>query len=312
MYQLKQLPEDFLVKEISNFKPPAQGNYLYFKLKKKNWNTLDAVKAISKRLQLPLKNIGFAGSKDKKAITEQVISILRVKKEGVLGLKIKDIELKFLGCRNQPLTLGDLTGNYFEITIRNLDNIHLNFPKKFINYFDQQRFGQNNIEIGKNIIKKDFPKACQLLELNVKNNDYIGAIKTIPKRLLKMYVHAYQSYLWNQTVEEIIKKEIKIEETPLIGFGTNLDNLEIKDILKNILKTENLTLKDFIIKQIPELSLEGELRNIFTKVKDLKILAKAADELNTNKKKITVSFTLPKGSYATMLIKAIFKKKFIY
>ena len=71
------------------------------------------------------------------------------------------------------------------------------------------------------------------------------------------------------------------------------------------MQEEDLSFNDFIIKQIPELTLEGELRNVFVEVKDMKIGKKEQDELNPEKKKVKVSFTLPKGSYATMLIKRI-------
>lgn len=338
MHQIKQLPEDFVVKETSNVEVKTEGKYLYFELKKKNWNTLDAVKEISKRLKIPIKNIGFAGSKDKKAITEQVISIKNAGKERVKNLQIKDVSLGFLGYGDEPICLGDLEGNYFEIVIRNLDSFKIKIPSKIVNYFDKQRFGRNNIEVGKNLIKKNFKKACEILELEVVRNDYIGALKTIPKRLLRMYVNAYQSYIWNETVKEIIKNKIKINEVPLvgterrkfrskftslvppkehkffpknscplIGFGTELDEFpEIKDIVKNILEKEKINLNDFIIKQIPELSLEGDLRKVFVEVKDFKVLEEREDELNKEKKKIKISFILPKGSYATMVVKEIF------
>jgi len=300
MYQIKQVPEDFVVKEISKIKFLDKGSYVCFRLIKKNWNTLDVVKEISRRLRVPVKNIGFAGSKDKKAITEQVISIKNMGRERVERLKIKDVSLEFLGYRNEPITLGELEGNYFEIVIRNLDKV--NFDSEdltIVNYFDKQRFGENNIEVGRNIIKKDFKKACEVLGLEVKKNNYIGALKEIPKRLLKMYVHAYQSYIWNETVKEAVDKGIKIKEVPLIGFGTDLDDFfEIKEVIEKILEKERLKLNDFIIKQIPELSLEGGLRKVFVEVKDFKVLEKG-------KKKIKVSFTLPKGSYATMVIKEI-------
>lgn len=303
MHQIKQIPEDFTVKEISNVKVKDKGNYLYFRLKKKDWNTLDAVKRISKRLNIPIKNIGFAGSKDKKAVTEQLISIKNTKKEKIENLEIKDIKLTFLGHGNQPITLGDLKENYFEITLRNLGDFNIKTPKKIINYFGEQRFSKNNIGIGKNIIKKDFKKACEILGLEVKNNDFIGALKTIPKRLLKMYVHAYQSFIWNETV-----KEIKVEEVPLVGFGTELSEFpKVKKIVENILEKEKINLTDFIIKQIPELSLEGDVRKVFINIKDFKILEKTKDELNKGKKKIKVSFTLPKGSYGTIVIKEIVK-----
>jgi tRNA pseudouridine13 synthase len=313
MYQIKQISEDFVVKEISNIKFLDKGSHVYFGLKKKNWNTLDVVKEISKRLGIFIKNIGFAGSKDKKAITEQLISVKSVKKERVERLQIKDTSLEFLGYGNEPITLGDLEGNYFEIVVRNLDSFDIEKPKRVVNYFGEQRFSKNNVEVGRSLVKKDFKKACEVLQLEAIRNDYIGALKTIPKRLLRLYVNAYQSFIWNSVVSELIKDKIEIKEIPLIGFGTELNNYDekIKKIINKILKKENLGLNDFIIKQIPELSLEGELRKVFVEVKDFKVLEKEKDELNEGKKKIKISFSLSKGSYATVVVKELFDKLYI-
>lgn len=307
MYQIKQLPEDFVVKEISNVEIKDKGKFVYFKLMKKDWNTLDAVKEISRRLNISIKDIGFAGSKDKKAVTEQMISIKMVGRERIERIKLKDVSLEFVGYGDEPITLGDLKGNYFEIVIRNLDSYEIKIPKKIVNYFGEQRFGKNNVEVGRNLIKKDFKKACESLELEVTMNNYVGALKKIPKRLLRMYVNAYQSFIWNETVKEVVGKEIK--NVPLVGFGTELEEFpEIREVIEMILENEEIGLKDFIIKQIPELSLEGESREVFVEVGDFKILEKGDDELNDGKKKIRVSFGLPKGSYATRVIEELFTK----
>jgi TruD family tRNA pseudouridine synthase len=83
MYLLKQLPEDFVVIEIPSAKTEKQGKYLYFWMKKKGRNTLDVVKELARRLRIREKDIGFAGSKDKQAVTEQMISIAGMKKEEI-------------------------------------------------------------------------------------------------------------------------------------------------------------------------------------------------------------------------------------
>ena len=80
---------------------------------------------IYQNLNIPLKNIGFAGSKDKIAVTEQVISIRAIKKERVERLKLKDIEFSYIGQGNNPISLGDLRANRFRITVRDL-------PKRFL------------------------------------------------------------------------------------------------------------------------------------------------------------------------------------
>ena len=325
MYQIKTIPEDFIVNEVSNFNVQDKGQYIILRLKKENYNALDAVRIVAQKLRVLPKDIGFAGSKDKKAITEQLISVKighhkeyldsKLVKEKIERLELRNISLKFLGYASEPITLGDLVGNHFEIVVRNFDNLAFKTPGQIINYFGEQRFGGNNIDVGKSIIKKDFKQACKLIDdqevnehLARKKNDYVGAIRLIPKRLLRLYVNAYQSYLWNTLVGKIVKNKLAVDEVPLIGFGTELDGLpaELKKIIKIILEKENLELNDFIIKQIPNLSLEGSYRKVWMEVKDFKVLEKTDDELNQGKKKIKVSFTLPKGSYATVVVNGLF------
>src|SRR3989344_4228263 len=67
MYKLKQVPEDFVVIEIPALQKEKQGKYLYFWMKKKGFNTIDAVKEVARQLRIKEKQIGFAGSKDRKS-----------------------------------------------------------------------------------------------------------------------------------------------------------------------------------------------------------------------------------------------------
>ena len=251
MYKIKQQPEDFIVKEVSNVDVNGKGEYSYFILKKRNYGTLRAVETVAKSLRIPVKFIGFGGNKDKVAVTEQVVSI-KSKKE-VEKLKLKDIELVYLGEGDKPVSLGDLLGNEFVITVRNLTNEELEgFEKKIKkkllvpNYFGEQRFSDNNQVVGKCIVKKDFKKAVELIlesgsdykrEINdilAKNkNDFVGALRAVNKKLLKLYVHAYQSFIWNETVEKYIKKNgLKDVKIPIIGFGTDIKDKEIEKIMK--------------------------------------------------------------------------------
>ena len=75
MYKIKHIPEDFIVKERSTIKILLSGKYIYFLLKKKNWNTLDVIQKLAVIFDISEKKIGFAGSKDKNAVTEQVCSV---------------------------------------------------------------------------------------------------------------------------------------------------------------------------------------------------------------------------------------------
>jgi len=338
MYQLKQIPEDFVVKEKSNVKIKDSGKYLYLKLSKRGENTLDALKKLSGTLHLPEKNFGVAGNKDKQAVTEQVCSVFGTTKENLLKIKLENITLEVLGYGDAPISLGDLEGNYFEIVVRNLENKVKPKQIKFMpNYFDEQRFSEHNVEIGRALVKKEFKKAAELVDdrqarawLQEKPQDFVGALKRIPIRLLRLFVNSYQSYLWNETVSLYLKsktvtfweagysggklvfvsdplpfKDLKI---PIAGFGGEelIKDKEIKSIIDSLMRREKISYSDFIIKQIPELTLEGEERAAFVEVKGLIIGKLEEDELNPGKKKVKVSFSLGKGSYATICIRCLF------
>lgn len=306
MYKIKQKPEDFLVKEISTVKCSKQGKYTYFWMKKKNYNTLRAVEMIAKQLKIPLKKLGFAGNKDRKAVTEQMCSVENVSESRLKSIDLKDISIEFKGKGDEPICLGDLEGNSFEIVVRNIDSI----PKLqtgFINYFGEQRFSTNNALIGKSIIKKDFKTAVELVlegsgevEKKVKEfleqnpNNYVGGLKCVPKKILSLYVHAYQSLLWNKQAERTQEKIV-----PIVGFATEID--------KEIMENEKITTRDFVIKQIPQLSSEGGERDRIVEAKNISISELESDEMNKGKQKVLIKFVLPKGSYATEYVKNLFQ-----
>ncbi len=293
MYRLKEKPEDFIVNEITNIKLKKKGNYSIFFLKKNNYTTEKAVQTIANKLNIPRKFISYAGNKDKVAITTQYISIKNAK---IKELELKDIRLDFKGYLDKPILLGDLKGNEFIIKV--ITDKKLKKINKMVNYFGEQRFSKNNKEIGKLIVKRDFKRAVDFIiknneeqvkeYLSKKPTDYIGALRKIPLKILKLYVHSYQSYLWN---EMVAKSNVKT--LPIIGFGTEVT----KDIQK-ILEKEGINSRDFIIKQIPELSSEGTERDLFVDIKNL--------EIEKIEKGYIIRFILPKGSYATETIKQIF------
>lgn len=301
---IKEIPEDFCVKEISKLKFNEKGRYCYYLLKKRNYNTLDAIKRISEKLRADTKRIGYAGNKDKFALTDQNISIKDYK---INNLRLKDIELTFIGRGDKPILLGDLEKNSFRITVRGLDEKKKGKIKWVVNYFDEQRFGGDNIGTGKKILKNEF-------------NDFEK-----PKTLLMLYVHSVQSYIWNKTVEEYLreKKSVKInynkgyfifpirkvknEKIPLVGYLTVIKNKKIEKIIYKIMDREEIKLSDFLIQKLSWLSQKGEERDLIVGVANFRVKY-LKDDLHKNKYKGIFDFTLPKGVYATLVIKRFFKQ----
>ena len=307
--EIKQRPEDFVVEELIEL-DKIPGKYLYLKVKKRNLNTLDVVKIFCSKLKIPRKDISYAGAKDKVAVTTQYFSVFRGNPEECKKINNGNLEVTPLHFGSRPISLGALEGNRFRIKVY-LPLQNLNFT---VNYFGEQRFSENNLVIGKAILQKDFKKACSLIkEFQVKShlekskNDYIGALQKLDKKLLSLFVHAYQSYVWNELVKAYLKEKYKdayefgnlvfVKEKkealqiPLIAFDTIFMNKDVERIANEILKKEGISLRDFVLRSFPEAMPISLLRDVFIEVKDVK------------REKGCIEFTLPKGAYATVFLK---------
>lgn len=318
--KLKQLPKDFIVTEIISLETSqTKLDYTIYRLKKTQWGSFKIIEQIANKLKINTKFIGYAGNKDKQAVTTQYISFAKISKEKIDQLKIKDVELEFVGYSKERINLGSLKGNEFKITIRDLEKeVKLPENVQLENYFDDQRFGNNKNThlIGKALLKKDFKEVCHLLKIKLEGNDYLKEIRKQQRRLLRFYIAAYQSYLWNKTLVEKLKKEDKTEidysigkliftkskqknlKIPFVNFDTEEDK-----VIDKILKEEEISREDFIIRQMPELVTDTDFRDAFVDA-NIKYSWKE-DELNKGKLKLELSFFLPKGSYATMLVKKL-------
>lgn len=318
MVLLKHIPEDFLVEEISAVPEFKSGPYHYLYLSKKTYTTLKACQLIADFLHIPFSAVGFAGNKDKQAVTKQLISIKTTRDLTSLLERFKtgDIALEYLGAGEEPVVMGHLRGNRFVIVVRQITEQ----PKaltRFINLFGDQRFSKNNSTIGKLLVKQQFKEALALIDNPIAHNyleehpsNVVDALRQIPKQLLKIYVHAYQSMLFNKTVTQFLdgKKSGGVENqmVPLVGFGYECDHPEIDAIIKKLLAEEGITERDFIIRSLPDISCEGGERKLFADIHDLEIGLLEDDEFHSGAKKCALKFWLDKGCYATEAVKEMF------
>src|SRR3989344_736158 len=240
---IKEQAEDFYVKEL--IEPEiSNGPFSYFLMRKRNIGTFEAVQKIAQALHLPMKCVGYAGVKDKKAVTEQYISIYKTSKENAERISLSSIELKYIGTGKERISLGDHTGNYFKIVVRDVDKKKTLTIDKVKNLFDSQRFGTTgkNYLIGKAIIQGNFADACRLLELDG-SKDPIRVLRNVDRHMLRFYISAYQAYLWNT----IASQADGIETLPLVGFLTEFDNSKAGELYKQLLKKEGINTTDFLI-----------------------------------------------------------------
>ncbi|WP_457642521.1 tRNA pseudouridine(13) synthase TruD [Persephonella sp.] len=289
-WNLKERPEDFIVKEVADLPVDENGKFYLYILIKRNLNT----KEITNRYKLR-----YAGLKDKNALTFQYVSSDRFLGE-IIKEKIDDKTfyiLQYAGNLKKRIKIGQLKGNKFSIKLKGnkiKDQIW------FINYFDIQRL-ERNFEKGRKLLK-NLPEGIKWKDLSWLEN---------------FYIDAYLSFLWNKSLMNFLMENFdgyKIKEKSfgffipytdyeylmgnipkfwsIAGYKVKMKDFERK-IYRKILIEEGFDFDTFIQK-LKQLKIKGDYRKTFLKADNLKI---SQDR---------IEFFLPKGSYATMFLKHIY------
>ena len=185
----------------------------------------------------------------------------------------------------------------------------------FVNFIKSnwQQIKEQNIEIINQAIElapNYLDNEKQMLNhLTKHKNDFPGSFRKIHKKLRTLYINAYQSYIFNETILQLDKNNNldKYEQLSLISNDIQLDE-NIKPIVDNLLEKDNLTLDNFKLASMPELKIYSDIRKVKNFPKNIKLNNLEQDELNENKFKVLITFDLDSGEYATNVIKQIFYK----
>ncbi|KAL2054063.1 hypothetical protein ABVK25_005602 [Lepraria finkii] len=295
------------------------GDYLHFSLFKENKDTMEAISWLCKELKIKPSAFQFAGTKDKRAVTVQRVSVYHVFIDRLVaaGRSLRGAKIGNFEYRPHPLRLGELKGNQFVMTLRDCD-FHYPVPidsksmvegassivdkaiknlseKGFLNYYGLQRFGTfstSTDKVGTSMLQGDFKAAVDAIldfspaslvaaqdpmsdtdrvsrddqarahalnsfkitgkaypalgtlprkfsaESSIirhlsnrgRDNDYLGALQSISRNLRLMYVHAYQSLVWNVAASERWKR-----------FGSAVIEGDLVLIDEHMDKTERIT-----------------------------------------------------------------------
>ena len=123
--RIKESPEDFVVDEIPAYAPSGDGQHVFVRFTKTDRTTLDAVRAIARALGCDPREAGFAGMKDRRAVTTQTISLQTPRgvtpaqlAERARSLSLEGIVVHEATLHGHKLKTGHLTGNRFTIVVR--------------------------------------------------------------------------------------------------------------------------------------------------------------------------------------------------
>ncbi|HMA04793.1 MAG TPA: tRNA pseudouridine(13) synthase TruD [Methanomicrobiales archaeon] len=168
---LRGEPEDFRVDELPTKSWEESGEYLILRLTKRNWEQQRLVKDLARIFGISHRRISWAGTKDRRAVTSQYISIHGIAPEALERITLPGVTLEVAGRSDHPIALGELRGNRFLIRIRECEPTDLATRVEkvagagasgFPNYVGIQRFGVIRPVthlVGERILRGDFEGA---------------------------------------------------------------------------------------------------------------------------------------------------------
>lgn len=150
--RLKAEFADFIVREELGYPLAGEGEFVAVKVRKTNANTLFVGEQLAKFVGISVKNMSYAGLKDRHAVTEQWFCLHLAGKEtpDFSAFECEGVEILEVTRHNRKIRTGALEGNYFELLLRDVEETdelkqRLNQLQAvgFPNYFTEQRFGRD-------------------------------------------------------------------------------------------------------------------------------------------------------------------------
>lgn len=179
MPRLRVHPRDFQVEEVALYEPSGEGSETWLWIEKQERNTEDVARALAHAVGVEPAKVGFAGRKDRRAVTRQWFSVPAPARHfeglGLEGLELSGVTILDRQPHTHGLRLGDLKGNRFRLRLREVnaaeaqaaaDALVTIAERGLPNAFGQQRFGRqrfgrqrgerhaNNVERGAEILRR--------------------------------------------------------------------------------------------------------------------------------------------------------------
>ncbi|OOF84110.1 tRNA pseudouridine(13) synthase TruD [Rodentibacter ratti] len=318
---LKQQCADFVVKEDLGYEMSGEGEFVALKVRKTGCNTLFVGEKLAKFAGVSERNMGYAGLKDRQAITEQwfCLQMPGLDTPDFRQFQLEGVEILEVTRHHRKIRTGSLQGNHFEILLRDTQETdELKARLKFVenvgfpNYFTEQRFGRD----GHNLTQ-----ALRWAK---------GEIKVKDRKKRSFYLSAARSEIFNLVVAARIEQDFaqqvllndivqlngshswfKADETEdLAALQVRLNQQDIL-LTAPLIGEENLVASDIenaIVEQHNAFS--PLMKQEKMKAARRPLLMRAQDfQWQFVEEGLKLFFYLPAGSYATALIRELVNYK---
>ncbi len=183
---IKNFDEDFVVEEVPKYEPSGEGTHVFFAIEKKGLTTRDAIARVSRAVGCQRRDVGYAGLKDSRGVTRQVLSVEHVEPEKVLAVSVDRLRVLWAKRHENKLKIGHLSGNRFVIRVRDVERGCLERAEAIVsrlvevgmpNYFGPQRFGMRgtNAAVGRAALLGDCEQAITIICGRPSDTDAPGA-----------------------------------------------------------------------------------------------------------------------------------------
>ncbi len=301
---------------------PSEGSYHYLVAAKfTKMGTRELASLISRELG---GRVRYAGLKDTRAVTFQFFSL-----EGRFRLReIRDgVWIRPVGRFHEPLSRGRNDGNHFTVVVRGVELIPSSIADEFPNFFSYQRFGVRppfNHDIGRALLLRDLGSATSMMAeqgYETRARSLRQLADEVGVELLRLYIHSYQSYLFNLLLSKRLMEGLDPREgdlvlkengevslypeagrlvLPIPGAYTRVRGWT-SEALRSILREEGVSLDLFLFRELPEISALGDLRVALARAKSLVSLVRGGN--------VVLSFFLERGVYATSFLREVIKPR---
>ncbi len=314
---------DFVVTEHLGYQPCGEGEHIYLWVRKQGLNTAYVAEQIARFCQLPLRNVTYAGRKDKYATTYQWFGVHAPGKQDFdwSQLHSPQLQVESAARHNKKLRTGALQGNRFRIRLREVSEksdveARLSQIERHgvPNYFGAQRFGESRFEQQPG----NLALAMKMLEGE--------AIRNRNKR--SMAISALRAWLFNEFVHRRLltghhNQMLAGDVCILSGSNSFFCATEIDETLQQRLAQQDIQLsapmwgKGTLASQGAALNFESQVAEEFNQVTScLESLGlqqeRRAIQLHPTAlswswqdQDLVIEFDLPSGCFATSVIREL-------